>query len=373
MPPAQPQSQQGDNSLGPFWVIVGIFALLWAIWHFGHFYIAFAMIHLRLGEVALINLFTDKVANLGDQIKLLDPITVNFSTLVAMSSRVGDYLKYPFAGCLFVLAVAIYFSKPTTKFRKNYSMNMLAEAEHRVWPHITPVIKLDLVSEDISKGVWAMALTPMQFAKQYRLLQEQKVLAGDPGALQRAKTVASLRRDEAFRIFALQVGPYWRGIEHLSPPTKALFAAFAARVGRDQAGSRALLMQISASSETGHLNYSGVDRLLAKHIGHKSVQQVMAKHAFVLTVMASLLEVARLDGVLATAEFLWLKPVDRNLWFMLNTVGRQTPFVEIAGPYAHWLAEKEIQRKIMVPMVEEAVNGLEKAINEVVYKPDVEE
>ena len=55
---------------------------------------------------------------------------------------------------------------------------------------------------------------------------------------------------------------------------------------------------------------------------------------------------------------------------MLNTVGRQTPCTEIAGPYAHWLAEIEIGRRLSVPMVEEASNALEEAISKIRYTED---
>jgi intracellular multiplication protein IcmP len=55
---------------------------------------------------------------------------------------------------------------------------------------------------------------------------------------------------------------------------------------------------------------------------------------------------------------------------MLNTVGRQTPFVEVAGPFAHWVAEKQIGRRLLVPMVEEATNALELSLKEIIYHPD---
>lgn len=73
---------------------------------------------------------------------------------------------------------------------------------------------------------------------------------------------------------------------------------------------------------------------------------------------------------MAAAEFLWLKPVDRPLWFMLNNVGRRTAFTEVAGPMAHWLAEKVIGRKLIVPMVNQATTALVAALEEVVYNPD---
>lgn len=110
-----------------------------------------------------------------------------------------------------------------------------------------------------------------------------------------------------------------------------------------------------------------------KHENTKLVQQIVQSHAYLLTVMAEMLEGARTDGVQAAADFLWLKPVDRRLWYMLNTVGRQTPFVEVAGPFAHWVAEKEMGRRLLVPMVEEATNALEIALKEIIYKPDEKE
>ena len=91
------------------------------------------------------------------------------------------------------------------------------------------------------------------------------------------------------------------------------------------------------------------------------------RHAYVLTTMATLLQMARTDGVVATADFLWLKPVDRRLWYMLNSIGRQTVVPEISGPYAHWLAEKKIGRPLVAPMVKEAVTGLEAAVAEILY------
>ncbi len=83
--------------------------------------------------------------------------------------------------------------------------------------------------------------------------------------------------------------------------------------------------------------------------------------------MASLLEIARIEGVLTTAEFLWLKPVDLRLWYMLNSVGRQTAVVEIAGLFAHWRAEKRLERPLRTPMVKGAVTVLEKDITTVLY------
>jgi intracellular multiplication protein IcmP len=83
--------------------------------------------------------------------------------------------------------------------------------------------------------------------------------------------------------------------------------------------------------------------------------------------MASLLEMARSEGVLATAEFLWLKPLDRKMWYMLNSVGRQTATVEIAGAFAHWKTEMKVKRPLRTPAVLSAANALKESVSQILY------
>src|SRR5262249_22032318 len=153
------------------------------------------------------------------------------------------------------------------------------------------------------------------------------------------KPAITLKHGAAHRIMTLQLGSMWTDLAKLPIHIQALFAIFAARTNRDRAAADQLLLQISKSSENGHLDFTGTQELLAKNANNKLVRRVVGRHAYVYTVMASLLELSRIDGVLASAEFLWLKPLDRKLWYVLNTVGRQTAVPEIAGAYAHWLAE----------------------------------
>ena len=70
-----------------------------------------------------------------------------------------------------------------------------------------------------------------------------------------------------------------------------------------------------------------------------------------------------------SAEFLWLKPIDRRLWYMLNCIGRQTPYPEVGGPFAHWRAEQVMGRPSLTPMIDEAIKALEGAIREVKLTP----
>lgn len=371
--PAQ-QQQSGDNSLAPLWIILCIFLLGWLLWAFFHTHIVAFVLHIKFWESHLISFVLPSMAQLPVNINHLIPEQVPFSQLLDVSREVGNYLRYPIIIILVVLAIIIYFSHINLQFKKFYTMDTLAEAERKNWPQISPVIKLDLIKENIDKGPWAMALSPMQFAKKNQLLHEEKII---PSMTMTAKKhnqrTVSIKREAAHHIFVMQCGEYWQGVRYLKPATKALLAIFAARANRDREGALKLLLQIAASTTRGRLDFSGVDALLAKHLNNKLVQRIMHSHAYVLTVMASMLELARKDGVLATADFLWLKPTDRLLWFMLNSVGRQTSFAEVSGPFAHWNVERAMGRRLMVPMVEEAVNGLEAAIKDILYIPDAEE
>lgn len=99
----------------------------------------------------------------------------------------------------------------------------------------------------------------------------------------------------------------------------------------------------------------------------------MDKHYYEKCVFSALLEEARKTGVLATAEFIWLKKVDRDLWYMLSQTGRTASFCEISGAWAHYLTEKKVGRKIATPMVHKAIDAADKYLFETHdnYKPEI--
>ena len=169
-------------------------------------------------------------------------------------------------------------------------------------------------------------------------------------------------------MFSQQMGPLWVNLQDLPEYMKVLFAIFAAKANQDGKAANKLLFQIAESAESGKLNFQGYMPLLRKHVRSPIVGRSCSPHAYQYTLMASLLEAARNDGVLATAEILWLKPMNRQLWYMLNSVGRQTAFPEVAGLYAHWIVEKRLRRPLKVPQVEQAVISLQAALDDILYK-----
>lgn len=95
----------------------------------------------------------------------------------------------------------------------------------------------------------------------------------------------------------------------------------------------------------------------------KISEKILSKcnmHAFETTAMIRALATAREEGgVLAPATFVWLRGYDRALWYPLNNLGRQAFHMEALGAMGHYKSEKLIDRPIVRPKVEGAVEALE--------------
>ena len=366
----QPQQQAGtDSGMAPVWIMVLLFLTVFVIWKTGHQYIVAVVFQINIWQAKLVNLFihNEQLTNLIYLMQTVDPNTVDFDQLMDTTRAVGDFMRYPVVLVLIVLAILLYQSNIKLKFRKAHDMKSLRAQEQFNWPAIMPIIKEDLVDQDVNKGPWAMALTPMEFARKYQLLRKEDVILDNqvPGQ----EMTAGVRRGDAKRVFTLQLGPYWGGFEHCSPQTYTLAAVFLARMNRDRDAANKILSVIDKTFVAGKPDFSVAKPVIEKYKNTEMVQEIVAKHAYTLTVMASLLAAARDDGVVPSSEFLWLKPIDRRLWYMLNCVGRQTPYSEVAGPFAHWRAEKEMGRRSLVPMIDEAIRALEIAVKEVKLTP----
>ena len=370
---AAPAQQEQDSGLGPLWIAVALMLFAVIIWAYFSTYIVAALLKVKLVEAHLVGLFTAKIEPTIHWMQTVDPAAVKFNTLNQLFTIIGGYYAYPTAAILVVLAILLFVSAVGSRFQRSYDMNLLRKEEVVNWPQIAPVVGMNLVDVPLMEGPWSMAQTPMEFAKKNNLLRLDHLARQQKQqgfGQSKEPMVAKVRKGDATRVFALQLGAYYRGPEKLAIHRRALFAIFAARAAHDIAAGAELLKQISASTEKKELDFSGVDELLAKYRQLRRVVKLNEQHAYELTAMATMLQAGRQDGVLASADFLWLKPLDRPLWYMLNNVGRQTAFPEIAGAWAHWLAEKEIGHGVLSPMVQEAVVGLETAISRSIYKPD---
>lgn len=364
------QQSSGDHSMAPAWIMVLLVFIGYVTWRGARQYIVSFVFAFNIIQAKVISHFVNdpELSNDIFLMQTLDPRQVEWNQLMMFTGHVGDYSRYPIIVMMLIFAFILYRSDVTLKYRKRHTMTTLREQEQDNWPSIMPVIKEDLIATDVNSGPWAMAMTPMEFSRKYQLLKKSDALL-DKSSVPGQEMTAGLRRGDAKRIFTLQLGPAWDGFDRCPIHVRALAAVFMARINRDKTTAAAILKRLDQSYVQGKLDPGDIDSVLNKHLNSELVSEIISKHAYLLTVLASLLEGARMDGVVPSAEFLWLKPTDRRLWYMCNSVGRQTPYVEVGGPFAHWKAEKSMGRGSRAPMIDEAIKALEIAIKEIKLSP----
>lgn len=165
----------------------------------------------------------------------------------------------------------------------------------------------------------------------------------------------------------------WRGVDDLPPVQKALFAIMTLFYGSKSDQANGMLGKLGDLANTLEPGKTGMDRLIkadkalweeigkvcaSKH-GKMMAHVVDRGHAWVESAFPTLLRLARFErGVFASASFIWLKQEDRTLWYILNSTGNDTAFVEAAGALAHNKAEIQLGGPLKTPRMFQAARAL---------------
>ena len=272
----------------------------------------------------------------------------------------------------------------------------LIELQAKHFPASAIVRGKNLLDTHPYVGPWATFSLPLDFALDHLILWASKsvVSADDKVDVRRMLPLAKFTPDEklipfpqkrkklpdhryvlfsiehAERCFTSQLGPLWKGPEHLPPLEKALYSIFIAQGNGDQAASWKMIEQIGFSfiegerDKSGKLvtphraNMAGVDDLIAKFGKHPKITEITNRHAHSYNVLVELLTWARQKGRLMHSNIGWIRPVNRTLFFAINSEGGQCPFWESAGLWSHAQVERLMGKKITVPMVAGAICAL---------------
>jgi intracellular multiplication protein IcmP len=377
------------NSMALLWIIGAIFVVGTILWLSFKNEFLYLFIKIRYIEAVVlywsvkylpsgITIFNDLqlfAKNLVDITQALNPNNLSLDYATQLSHYIGLMLRFPLSVIMIYFCYLMYGHNVKMRYKKVYSMDSLSRQEASIWPQINPTLGVNISDLPISDGPWAMSLSPVEFCKKYSLITIQ-VEMDKNGVARTPSFHLILNKQRASHIFASQLGRLWTAPQNMPIHKRALLAALIARGCRDTKSSRQLLDNINRSCAHGKiekLNFAGADDLWKKHINNIEIQEIIKVHAYESTLFMDLLLYARADGVLASSDFLWLKPFDRKFWYVLNTVGRQTACCEAAGVHAHFLAERALHRPLGVPMIEEATKALANALAEIKYSPPTAE
>lgn len=187
---------------------------------------------------------------------------------------------------------------------------------------------------------------------------------------------AGLDEAAARLAFEAQLGQAWTGLKNASYYVKTI--ATLSALGRKREPRRDTLAGEIARIHA--LGGADVEKkcleLLNKWLSDKTftatLERVMGKHAYTNTAMIAILGWGGplknwgggKSGIFASSSFLWLRSVDRPLWYALNNVGRRAFHTEGAGVVSHFFAERLARQPLLEPYVESAMDGLRRYLKE---------
>lgn len=280
-------------------------------------------------------------------------------------------LRIPFAILCLLGALWAIFKGPKTYYRSKMGLEDLMERQAKVFPVISPFIEFNPTKQKprppgspvpAELPAFAEALGPEEW------LAYNNVLAPD----------GKIDPESASKAFIKQLGGRWRGAKHLPDYQQIILAACCLKAVRQRDRADNMLGRVAQCwSHKAGLKLGkqrGLLREARKILADKNIAgktlAVCNRHAFVNTALIGALNYARSEGgVLAPAQFVWLRAHDRTLWYPLNNLGRQSLHMEAIGAHSHYKAEKLTKRPIPVPKVENAVKTITDYMESSIARP----
>lgn len=319
------------------------------------------------------------------RIDAADPASLSWDTMQKVLRYTGSWIRWPFLLLLVLFGVVSIFMGRVSRLVRRFNMESLLKNNAESFPCLRPVVgrgKYLLSPKSYDSGLWRIARTPLQFALEHGLLldeegkpftPEQALKNGLPSTALPAWGHARLDEEKGIQVLTAQLGKPFEGYVALSPCRLALAAAFLAYASGNKKSCIALLDSVSLSyaEENGQASSplleegTFVSKLKKEWGDHSSLlnEKCLSIHAaYELPWFMALLYRARQKGVLATSQFLWLRPLDRPLWYALNQCGGRAAWAEGFAPWAHYQAEEKAGMLLAEPHIQLAIASLKQSL-----------
>ncbi len=354
-------------------IIVGLAALACALWFYHHGEISAVVMEAAHWQMQLIRHFTDRFDIADAQVLATNPNRVTFDQLVRLLRNIGGFFLYPAMGLSVCLASLCLRCAASTRFTRSFNLEKLMAEQAKSYRSIAAFVGRRLALTPVRKG----EPRPGDAALQAREWIEAWA-AGENGEF-----------DEkgARRELARQLGDVWRGLENAAPHVRCMLAVMALHRAQKRNEAIELLGDLADSLPKGRGEGRAgpeapllfpkrvaamADRVLEDAEIAQPALKTMSQHFFTTPGVMSALGEARLfGGVLAPAQFAFLKLVDRRLWYALHSLGFEvegpkahphpSQRVEAIGARDHWAAEHLAGRPIVVPTIDRAIAAIRAA------------
>lgn len=355
--------EKKDDGYDIIIIICLIVGAIFAVNYFFGDFIKMVYLTIKMYQLKLVGLIylSEDMKYILNVIETKDISTWKWSEIFTVGSYTGNFINWIFVGVLGYIIYRMYSKNPYKKLTRNMDMFALMDSEKKLWPYLIPIMHVNLLEEKLDEGPYSMALKPIEFINKYTLLEKPN----DLNSLNKLKTE---------KLLASQLGKLFDRVDKLDKVSKALFGIFASQAMGEKwengkssiEEAREVVKKLAESCAGGKQpNYKLADELVQRYKNDERVLKIMNKNAYVYTALGTLYKEACTKGVLPPNNLLWLKFVNRKLFYFLNCVGRRVCYIEVAGIFGHWKAEQVYKRPIERPYVINAREGIEKALQEI--------
>jgi intracellular multiplication protein IcmP len=350
-------------------IVIGLGVLSYVAWLNYHATISTAVMAFFHQEIGLLRQFTDRFDVADKQMMASDPEGVTLHDLYGISHAIGMFLRLPATAFMVLLAMICAIRATPSRYRRGFDLDGLARELAVSFPVTAGFAKrhLRLVKPSPEPRPSDYAMTPEEWAATW--------------ASQKDGTYDEVA---AHRALVLQLGPVWRGVEQAAPHVRCLFVVFALHRSERRAEALRLLGLLSGSLDgqgqdrpegpdkplmLAAAAISAADAELPDYAVMTPARRIAARYAYTNTALMGLLtEARRQAGVLAPAQFAWLKLVDRPLWYALHALGFETdgydrylhpnPRAEAIGARDHWAVELAAGEPVIEPAIDRALDAV---------------
>ncbi len=334
-------------------ICVGLAILGWTAWKMWHAEISAGALLVAHREMQAIAWFSDRFSQADIGVERADPAGVQFDQLVRLYRHIGTAFLYPAMALVLGLAGLCFFRAGNAGFTRAFDLEKLMAEQAKTSRCTAAFVGRNLTLSGVRAGDPRPADPALHVSEWIARYAQRNGRFHE----------ASARRE-----LVRQLGAEWKGRSTASPAARCMLAVFALHgAGRrdEAAGLLGLLSEglpvDKADGGAGPAEslafdpktLAVADRVLAETKVSVWAIVIMDAHHFTTPGLMSVLNSARLrSGVLAPAQFAFLKLVDRRLWYALHALGFEqdglithphpSQRVEAIGASAHWAAERAV-------------------------------
>ena len=351
-------------------ICVGLAILGWTAWKLWHAEISAGALIVAHREMQAIAWVSDRFSQADIGVQRADPAGVQFNDLVRLYRHIGTEFLYPAMALVLGLAALCFFRAGNARFTRAFDLEKLMAEQAKTSRSTAAFVGRNLTLSGVRAGdprPADPALHVSEWIAKYAQRDgplprgERKTRARPPVGQRNGKGAQAPRR---------RCAACWR-----PSPCMALSG------GMKRRGLLGLLSEGLPIDKTDSgdgpekplafdpKTLAVADRVLAETKAAVWAIEIMDAHHFTTPGLMSVLNAARLrSGVLAPAQFAFLKLVDRRLWYALHALGFESDGliahphpsqrVEAIGARAHWAAERAVGAPIPTPEFDAAIAAI---------------